>query len=770
MRILWSIYDWMAGHRRIGLGSLIAVTVLLLALVSRVRLREDISDFLPLNSRQQQELKLWQDVSGANRITAIFENLKSQTSNLKPQISNLNDSVEQLTGAVDRFVAAIEERDTANWVQNLTAQADLSTAEQTLRFVYNNIPYFLDDDDYRRIDSLLHTEGYAASQLEAAREQLMFPMGGLLAGSIRHDPLNLFAPVASSLQALSAANDFEIYDGYIMTPDRQRAFVTMDSPFGNSETDGNTRLLELLQKCAETATGETPSVTIHFTGGPVIAVGNASQIKHDSILSITIALVLILALLYYAFRSRRHLLLILASIAWGWLFALACLSIVEAEVSVIVVGISSVIVGIAVNYPLHLIAHLQHTPDMRQALGEVSKPLIVGNITTVGAFLALIPLKSVALRDLGLFSACLLIGTILFVLLWLPQLIKNQENKPDSPPREGLGEVADRQANGSSDFLMRLASVRLDNRKWLVVAIAVLTLFFGYHSLGTTFDTDLNHINYMTDEQRADLNRFGMLKPQISNLKSQRKTPRFLLSDSIQQHRLACWRQFTAANRESLTTLLRNEGPRHGFAEDAFDDFTTILDNDYQPQPLTWFTPLPAPLLMQNIDVKAINSAMLSQLSDNFNYIGWACAAIVFLFLWCSFRSLTLAVLSFLPMAVSWMWILGIMTLCGMQFNIVNIILATFIFGQGDDYTIFMTEGAVYEATHHRPMLATYKRAIMLSALIMFIGIGSLIVARHPALHSLAEVTIVGMSAVVLMAFVLPPVCLRILHKIKKNI
>ena len=767
MRILWSIYDWMAGHRRIGLGSLIAVTVLLLALVSRVRLREDISDFLPLNSRQQQELKLWQDVSGANRITAIFERYGAAAA----------DSVEQLTGAVDRFVAAIEERDTANWVQNLTAQADLSTAEQTLRFVYNNIPYFLDDDDYRRIDSLLHTEGYAAKQLEAAREQLMFPMGGLLAGSIRHDPLNLFAPVASSLQALSAANDFEIYDGYIMTPDRQRAFVTMDSPFGNSETDGNTRLLEFLQKCAETATGETPSVTIHFTGGPVIAVGNASQIKHDSILSITIALVLILALLYDAFRSRQHLLLILASIAWGWLFALACLSIVEAEVSVIVVGISSVIVGIAVNYPLHLIAHLQHTPDMRQALGEVSKPLIVGNITTVGAFLALIPLKSVALRDLGLFSACLLIGTILFVLLWLPLLIKNQENKPDSPPREGLGKVADRQANGSSDFLMRLASVRLDNRKWLVVAIAVLTLFFGYHSLGTTFDTDLNHINYMTDEQRADLNRFGMLKPQISNLKSQisnlksqRKTPRFLLSDSIQQHRLACWRQFTAANRESLTTLLRNEGPRHGFAEDAFDDFTTILDNDYQPQPLTWFTPLPAPLLMQNIDVKAINSAMLSQLSDNFNYIGWACAAIVFLFLWCSFRSLTLAVLSFLPMAVSWMWILGIMTLCGMQFNIVNIILATFIFGQGDDYTIFMTEGAVYEATHHRPMLATYKRAIMLSALIMFIGIGSLIVARHPALHSLAEVTIVGMSAVVLMAFVLPPVCLRILHKIKKNI
>ena len=119
-------------------------------------------------------------------------------------------------------------------------------------------------------------------------------------------------------------------------------------------------------------------------------------------------------------------------------------------------------------------------------------------------------------------------------------------------------------------------------------------------------------------------------------------------------------------------------------------------------------------------------------------------------------------------MAVSWLWILGIMALCGIQFNIVNVILATFIFGQGDDYTIFMTEGAVYEYTHRRPMLASYRRAILLSALIMFIGIGSLIVARHPALHSLAEVTIVGMFSVVLMAFLIPPLMFRWLVRYRK--
>ena len=161
----------------------------------------------------------------------------------------------------------------------------------------------------------------------------------------------------------------------------------------------------------------------------------------------------------------------------------------------------------------------------------------------------------------------------------------------------------------------------------------------------------------------------------------------------------------------------------------------------------------------------SMNSAIANHLSNDFNYIGLACGFIVFFFLWLSFGNLELALLSFIPMAVSWLWILGIMALFGMQFNIVNIILATFIFGQGDDYTIFMTEGAMYEYAYRRKMLASYKQSIIISALIMFIGIGTLIVADHPALHSLAEVTIAGMFSVVLMAYIFPPLIFNFLVK-----
>ena len=307
-----------------------------------------------------------------------------------------------------------------------------------------------------------------------------------------------------------------------------------------------------------------------------------------------------------------------------------------------------------------------------------------------------------------------------------------------------------------SSINYKLSSI--NTKLWLIGALAILTAFFGYHSLHTTFDADLTHINYMTPVQRSDMALLQQLMPTDSQ-RQQELNRRIPTTPETQQDRLQLWQSWTSSHRDQLSLSLRDEATRAGFTPDSFDPFFSLLSPS--PEGL-------ASLSSINYKLSTINkssslfSSIASHLSDDFNYIGWACACIVFFFLWASFRSLPLALLSFLPMAVSWLWILGIMALLGIQFNIINIILSTFIFGQGDDYTIFMTEGTVYEYKHHRPMLASYRRAIILSALIMFIGIGSLIIARHPALHSLAEVTIVGMFSVVLMAFVIPPLAFRL--------
>lgn len=709
--LLLHIYDLMRTHRVLRWTSLAVLTAVLAVLLSGQTYKEDISDFLPMDDESLQAMKELEQRAEASRIVAIFEH-------------TAEGGAPELEAAIDRFADLLEQGDSLHMVEDLATQTDVEQMAQMAAMLYDNIPYLLTAQDYDRMDSLLSDSGYVSRQLAACKQMLLFPMSGLLAQQVQRDPLNLFMPVVQWLRSQGAAAAFQDHDGYLVSPDGRRAIIMMRSPFGASETDRNGRLLQLLQATADATRLSAPTVDIRFIGGPVVAVGNARQIKSDSLLSVALAVVLIVALLFAVFRRVWPLVLIVLSIAWGWLFAMGMLAALHDSVSVIVIGISSVILGIAVNYPLHLIAHLQHTPDMRTALREIVMPLVVGNVTTVGAFMALVPLQSVALRDLGLFSALLLVGTILFVLLYLPHLATADDRHRTAPA-----------------VLRRLADFTPASKPWLVAVVVVLTFFFGYYSLQTSFDADMSHINYMTPQQRADMALFTSAAPVAAVPDASPSGSPASPSGSP-----ALWNAFVARHAGTLRQQVAQAAAAEGFAPDAFDAFFDSLS----PLP-TDRSPLAA----------GFASQLVQRLSDDFNYIGWACGLIVFFFLWFSLGSIELALLSFLPMAVSWLWILGIMALLGIQFNVVNVILATFIFGQGDDYTIFMTEGCQYEYAYRRRMLSSYKQSIILSALIMFIGIGTLIIARHPALRSLAEVTIVGMSSVVLMAWLFPPLIFR---------
>ena len=797
-------------------GLFVVITMVLLALAWQLSYKEDIQDFLPFGKTDRQRMAVYQDISGMNRLFVIF----TAPCPLPPAPCSLPPA-EQTTEAIRSFVQIVEESDTGGWCRDMQWTFDIDNLSETMDFIYQNIPLFLSADDYRRMDSLLAEPSFMDEKLADDLNTLMLPSAGILSRNISSDPLGLFLSPLEELQQSQHLLRFEMYDGYVFTPDMSRAIVMLSSPFGSSETDMNARLVSLLDEAIGKMQALHPGVEAHVAGGPQIAVGNAHQIVRDSILAVTLAAVLILLLLLYAFRSLRDILLIALSVGWGWLFALAGMALVHDSVSMIVIGISSVIIGIAVNYPLHLIAHTGHQPDVRQALREITKPLLVGNITTVGAFLALVPLKSIALRDLGLFASLLLVGTILFVLLWLPLMVKVKRQKDEKVKEvEGL--------------LSRLASVQIERKKWVVALVAVLTLFFGYHSLSVEFDTDLANINYMTDEQKADMSYFGKLLGGDSSadevklyllssapnfdeaLKSSEShqavidsltnagrivhhsgVGRFLPSSQKQAERIELWNDWVQCHPNLLSDL-DAAAQRQGFAAEAFTDFKDIIGSRYTTHSFDYFQPLTSGVLAGNVsqagtqgdstivdvltvgredveqvkaalpdafDIASLHSSVADALSADFNYIGWVCSAIVFLFLWLSFRRIELAVISFIPMAVSWIWILGIMALLGIKFNIVNIILATFIFGQGDDYTIFMTEGCISEYKHGHPVLVPYKRSIILSALIMFIGIGTLITSRHPALHSLAEVTIIGMSSVVLMAYMIPPLLFRWMMK-----
>ncbi|MBO7471806.1 MAG: MMPL family transporter [Bacteroidaceae bacterium] len=799
------IFDYLREHAIIRWASLLVITMALLVSIMRLSYKEDIQDFLPLSETNRERMAVYQDISGMNRLFVVFESM---------------GDAEETTEAIDCFVSSVEESDTANWCQDMQATFDLESLSETMDFVYANAPLFLAEDDYRRMDSLLALPNFMDEKLEDDLNALMLPTGSLISENISRDPLGFFTPLMEELQQTQRQMHFEIYDGYIFTPDMTKAIVMLSSPFGSSETKKNAQLITLLDKSIKKMQTDFPKIKARVIGGPQVAVGNAKQIMRDSILAVFLAAILILALLLYAFRRFRDIVLIALSVLWGWLFALGGMALVHDNVSMIVIGISSIIIGIAVNYPLHLTSHAGHQPDIRQALREITTPLLVGNITTVGAFLALVPLKSIALRDLGLFASFLLVGTILFVLVYLPHLLRTADNG--------------QRTTDNRDILSHLASVQVDRKRWLVVLVAVLTLVFGYFSLSVKFDSDVSNINYMTAEQKEDMAYFQKFfdgngsednvalyllssatdfddalacseskQAVIDSLTEEglianhQGVNRFLPSLKEQEIRINRWNEWLDSHPDLISTL-DEKAAKHGFSAEAFSDFADIIQSRQTTKSFDDFLPLTSKAFAGNVsragkkgnativetlsvkkkdveqvrkvlpeafDIGSLHSSVADALSGDFNYVGWACSLIVFVFLWLSFRRIELAIISFIPMAISWIWILGIMSLLGIKFNIVNIILATFIFGQGDDYTIFMTEGCISEYIHKKPILAPYKRSIILSALIMFIGIGTLIFAKHPALHSLAEVTIIGMFSVVLMAYLIPPLLFRWMMK-----
>lgn len=798
------IYDYFQGKHKVCMVALVVIVGMLLAMVFSLSYNENIFSFLPMSENSQKAISIYQDISGGQRIVAMFKKKEALEENSNDQAS--------LYQALDTFSQLIVADSTKHRIIDVTSRVDLDFFFNITDFLYANIPVMLTDSDYLRIENLLAQPQYFEEQLKQDYQMLMSSEGIIQESFIRKDPLNFFSPVVDRLQARQAMLPFLFSDdGLIYTQGKKYALAMFNSPYGPLESANNARLVSDLENIAAYINTLYPDIEIGFTGAPIISVGNAQQIKKDSIGAIFIALLLILVLLIYSFRKVKKLLLIGITVLFGWIFAMAIMSVVRNDVSLIVLGIGSIIIGIAVNYPLHFIAHAGNGLHVRNKLKEMISPLLIGNITTVGAFAALVPLDAPALRDLGLFAAFMLIGTILFVLIFLPHMVGKEPFMQEEQLLFG-----------------KLAVFNPKFSKWGICILVVLTLFLGYNSFYASFDSDIRHINYLNDEQELLLSELGvaaglndttsiyvvtegdtwddaldanlLIGKTLHGLKNEEhidsysNIQEFICSESEQKRRIDRWNDFWLEHQSQIKNLLPQYMVKADFNKDAFNDFYTLIEADYTPHSFEYFEPIRSLLFGNNFstesgkkavievidsysnnlsvvsseiesglsecgfvfDLRTLNNSVAQSLSNDFNYIGWVCGLIVFVFLWFSFGRVELALLAFLPMALGWIWILGIMNLFNIQFNIVNVILATFIFGQGDDYTIFITEGLISEYALRKKLLPSFKNSILISALIMFIGMGSLIVAQHPALSSLAEVTIVGMSCVVFMSWVVP--------------
>ena len=158
------------------------------------------------------------------------------------------------------------------------------------------------------------------------------------------------------------------------------------------------------------------------------------------------------------------------------------------------------------------------------------------------------------------------------------------------------------------------------------------------------------------------------------------------------------------------------------------------------------------------LDTYYYTTDTLLQMNDDFNVLQWLSMLFVFVVLLLSFRfNIRLTLLGVMPILLSWLIVLGAMVLFDVRFNLISIIISTFIFGIGVDYSIFVMDGL----TSRSSLLASHKTAILLSAVTLITTVSSMLLAAHPAIRSVGFSTLVGLLSAVILAYVLQPAVYR---------
>ncbi|MBO4447762.1 MAG: MMPL family transporter, partial [Bacteroidales bacterium] len=343
-----AIYDFFSARKWLA-GLLLCVLLALCALSAlRIEYEEDINAFLPKDSESKKYTEIYGKLGSSDRIAVFFSP--------KEDSDSTEDDVED---AMLEFGACLEALDSDSLVKESIICTDESALGDAFSFICSNWPLFMRPEDYARADSLLNTPGYRGEKLAQLKLSLMSPFSSYATDYWKSDPLGIFQPVLGRLAALRPASSANVRDGFLFAADGKTGIAFAISPFGGSESGNNAAFVSLVKQAEEQTSAKYPAIEIFSTGGPEVAVENASRIKKDSFLALGIAVLLICIVLWLSYKRFADVVWIVVSILAGSAFALGLVALFRPSLSVIILGIGSMITGIAANYPLHYVDHLK---------------------------------------------------------------------------------------------------------------------------------------------------------------------------------------------------------------------------------------------------------------------------------------------------------------------------------------------------------------------------------------------------------------------------
>ncbi len=685
--------------------------------------------------------------------------------------------------------------------------------QKVLDYFYRSLPSLLTDDDYEIIEQKLNKDSIRES-IQLVYNKMTSPNALFLRKIFAKDPLGLAWNKLQEIKPQSDSSAFSVEDGVLFSVDKKSALFTAVLNFDVSDNVQNEALNLKLEEFKKEVNRDNPNLNFDYFGTFQIAYENSRQVKEDTFLTMIISIGLILLLLIVYYRSLITPLFFIVPALFSGLFGLAMVGFIQPEISAISIATSAVLMGIVLDYSFHFFTHYNHSEDVVKTIKELSAPMLIGSFTTVAAFTALIFTDSVVLQNFGLIALCTLSAAAIFTLLLLPTFLNVLGYKPKGERTKKSRFNLPKWVLRASIYTILAVTIFFAwNSNSFRFDSDLNNLSFHPKSLmekeeaftGINPEVEKKLHLFVTGETRedAEIKNYKLFNELLEykekhGLDELLSISPYSVPKEIKLAKNKEWLKFWSSKVEGVNVDISQDSEELGLSSTAFQPFYQWISIGDEIVPRNeelklqsnlglnklvyssadgWsiVTSVVLPkndiakfksIIGENQDVfildiaEMANTLMLSVQKD-FNYLLIFSSLLVFLSLLIIYGRIELALFAFLPMIISWVWILGICALFDIEFNFVNIIVATFIFGLGDDFSIFVTDGLLQKYKTKSNVLKSFKSAIVLSGITTIIGTGVLYFSKHPAIHSIAVISVVGIACIMLVTLIVQPFVFR---------
>jgi len=678
-----------------------------------------------------------------------------------------------------------------------------------------NLPVFLEEKDYGTIESMI-TQSSIDQSVRSAYKSLVSPTGIATREYILNDPLGMTGIAMKKLEAFKIDESYRTLDGFIFSSDLKYLILFIKPAQKSTETAKNAILLKNLNRYINQIDPDfNQRIKAGYFGTMAVSVANAERLKRDIMLTVNLAIVLLILFIGFYFGRFRVIPAIVLVTLMSAGISIAVLSLMNRQISAISIGFGAVLLGIAIAYTIHYLNHLRELKDPRKVLKEIALPIVMSSIISSGDFFTLLLVRSEAVKDLGLFAGFSILAAGLLTLIFLPHLTKkiNWEKSRENLVNRSVMKLAtypvekhkivivlillltvifaftSRRVSFESDLSgMSYMTRELKEAEATLNEISQYSLRSVYVvTKGKSLDEALTHAGEFTT-------RAGQLKEQ-GLVKKFTPVSAFAIPEQVQQERIARWNEYWTPERKArLKEMLTRSALSAKFKASGFDGFLQWLDTDFKPvapdelqklhslfldpyisegEEFSTVTTIlkvrqeDKPYLYEALkgednsfvfDKQFLTSTFMNILNHDFNKLVLVSLLIVFVVLLLSYGRVELALITFIPMFMSWIWTLGIMGLFGIKLNIFNIIITSFVFGLGIDYAIFSIQGMLQKYKYGHDDTGSFRSSVLMDAITTLIGLGVLALAVHPSLKAMAYAAIIGIMSVWFVTWSLEPV------------